>query len=479
MHSGDPVDGQVRTGPIAEPLPSVSMAGPARAQLAPADGLTRGAIAYAAPIAGGYFFYIPMWSILPGIYAEYFGLSLTVIAAVVLFIRLFDGFIDTMVGYLSDLHRSRGGSRKTWVTVGSLGTIVACYFLFQPPRPATTTYYLLCSMAYFLFFTISEIPHLTWGNELTLDYHRRAKVFSVRFMLSRAGIISFYALPLLPFYTSTAYTPEVLQDAVIIGATMTVAGLAWMLWTAPAGIVVKTIREDSWRLLRDSLLGNKALLTYLAAYGCMGLAGGMWYGLIYFYLGSYLGLGEKVAIIFLLATVIGTVSTPWWLKLIGRTSKSAVWAIGVTLFVVQLIGVLLLGPGAPWWIAFALVIVANLFFTCNDVAAMSILGDIVDYGKLKFRKDRGATYFGFKLLIFKMGLGVGGALALGTAGVLGFDPSSPTHSSDAVLGLKVGFAVLPMICALIGLIFILLTPINPKRHRIIQRRIESRVVKGH
>lgn len=46
---------------------------------------TRGIIAYAAPVTGGYFFYIPMWSILPGIYAKYFGLPLTSIAAVVLF----------------------------------------------------------------------------------------------------------------------------------------------------------------------------------------------------------------------------------------------------------------------------------------------------------------------------------------------------------------------------------------------------------
>lgn len=436
------------------------------------------AIAYAAPVTGGFFYYIPMWSILPGIYAKYFGLSLTAIAGVVLFIRLFDGFIDTAIGFGSDWHRSKGGSRKTWVVVGSLGTIVACYFLFQPPPGATTAYYLICSMAYFLAFTISEIPHLTWGSELTLDYHRRAQIFGVRYMAARLGMIAFYALPLLPLYATAAYTPEILKDAALIGAVLTVIGLTWMLLAAPAGIAVKTVREDSWRLLRDSLIGNKPLLLYFAAYICIGLSGGMWYGLVYIYLDSYLGLGEKVALMFLLATIIAAVSTPWWLKLIRKTSKSTVWAIGVSLFVIQMIGMLLIAPGVHWWPAFGLVILTNLFFTCNDVAAASILGDIVDYGKLKFHKDRGGAYFGIKIMLFKVGLGIGGGVALGTAGLFGFDPQGAVHSGNGVLGLKLGFTIVPMLVALTGLAFILRTPITPRRHHLIQRRIESRLLRS-
>lgn len=437
-----------------------------------------GVIAYAAPVTGSYFFYIPMWSILPGIYAKYFGLSLTSIAAVVLFIRLFDGFIDTTIGYLSDWHRSKGGSRKSWVLVGGLGTIVACHFLFHPPQPATTAYYLTWSMAYFLAFTISEIPHLTWGGELTFEYHRRAKVFGVRYMMSRLGIIAFYSLPLLPIYASTDYTPEVLQDAVYVGALLTVLGLVWALLAAPAGIAVKMAHEDSWRLFFRSLLRNKPLLLYFAAFGCLGLAGGMWFAMIYFYLDSFLGLGSKVAIMFFLATIIAALSTPFWLQLIQKTSKSTVWAVGVLLFAVQLIGALLISPGVEWWIPFGLVIVTNLFFSCHDVAALSILGDIVDYGKLKFHKDRGATYFGFNTLIFKVGLGIGGGLALGVAGAFGFDPATTIHDEKSVLGLKLGFVFLPLLFAAIGMFFILRTPITPRRHRIIQRRIESRLLRS-
>ena len=62
-------------------------------------------------------------------------------------------------------------------------------------------------------------------------------------------------------------------------------------------------------------------------------------------------------------------TTPLWVRLIHRTSKSTVWAIGTALFASQMIASLMLQPGVIWWVPFALVILVNLFFSCHDVAA--------------------------------------------------------------------------------------------------------------
>ncbi|WP_116810886.1 MFS transporter [Steroidobacter cummioxidans] len=434
--------------------------------------------AYAAPVMGSYFFYIPMWSILPGIYATYFGLTLTSVAGVLLSIRLFDGVSDLTVGYLSDRHRAAGGSRKPWVIVGGIGAIVACYFLFTPPAPTTTTYYLICSLAYFLAFAVSEIPHLTWGSELTLNYQVRARVYGARNVLSKVGISAFYALPLLPIFSSAAYTPDVLRVAVLVGAVVTVPGLMWALFGAPAGVPIQAVREDSVRLLLQSIVHNKPLLLYFAAVSCGALCYGMWFGLVYIYLDSYLRMGEQVAIIFLLATVASILTTPLWLKLIQRTSKATTWAVGVALFGCQLLGTLWIAPGDPWWMALLVVFLANLCFTANDVAAVSSMGDIVDYGKLKFGVDRGATYFAILNLLFKVSLGIGGGLALGIAGEFGFRTEDAIHSASAIWGLQLGFIVLPACCALVCLLLVLRTPIDRQRHRTIQRRLESRLLRS-
>lgn len=448
---------------------------PARNRQGPSDDLkTARVIAYAAPAAGSYFFYISMWSVLPGIYGKYFGLPLTSIAAVVLVIRLFDGLIDTTTGYLSDWHRCAGGSRKPWVVIGGMGSIVACYFLFTPSIPATTTYYLTWSVAYFLAFTIAEIPHLTWGSELTMNYQQRANVFGVRNMLTRFGITAFYALPLLPFSSSTDYTPQFLHHAIYVGAVMTLVGLVQAIAAAPAGVPVRSIHHDTIRLLTHSLIHNKPLLIYFASFICVGLCVGMWSGLVFFYVDGYLGLGDKLSIMFLVGSAVGGLATPLWLNVIHRTSKPTVWAIGIVTFISQLLVSFFLTPGCSWWIPFGCVVLAHVFFCCHDVAALSLLGDIVDYGKLKFRRDRGATYFGFNTLLFKVGLGLGGGLGLAGAGLFGFDPTRATHSPTAVFGLKLGFTILPACFALLGLFIILRTPINRRRHEIIRRRLESR-----
>jgi len=435
-------------------------------------------IAYAAPSAGSYFFYIAMWSIVPGVYGEYFGLPLTSIAAVVLIIRLFDGVIDISIGYLSDWRRSLGGSRKPWVLAGGIGSVIACYFLFVPPMPVRTAYYLAWSMAYFLAFTIAEIPHLTWGSELTMDYRRRARVFGIRNAVARTGICVFYALPLLGGASSAKYTPQVLQSGIHVGALLTAIGLIWALAAAPAGVPPKIAPGDNWRLLLRSLTHNKPLLLYFAAFGCIGLSVGMWSALLFFYLDSYLGLGERVAVMLLVASVVAGAATPLCLTLIHRTSKSTAWAVGVLVFLIQLIGMLFLAPGGAWWLAFGLVIFAHMCFCCHDIAALSILGDIIDYGNLKFHRDRGATYFGLNTLIFKFGIGIGGGMGLGIAGLLGFNPAQHIHSSASILGLKLGFIVLPACFALLGLLMILRTPITRRRHLVIQRRLEARVARA-
>jgi Na+/melibiose symporter-like transporter len=199
----------------------------------------------------------------------------------------------------------------------------------------------------------------------------------------------------------------------------------------------------------------------------------MWFGLIYIFLDSYLRLTEQIALIFMTSLILSMLSTPFWLKLIEKTSKSVAWITGVVIFSLQLIAMLFVQPETAAWIAPLLIVTAYISFASNDIAALSSLGDIVDYGKVKFHKDRGATYYAVNSLIFKVGLGVGGGISLGCAAYFNFDPGALIHSDMEINGLKLGFVVFPLICTWIGIYFISQTPINKVRHSYIQRRIKN------
>ena len=436
-------------------------------------------MAYSAPVVATWLFYLPMWGIVPSLYVKYFGLELTAVATVALLVRIFDGITDPTIGYLSDCHRTNNGSRKPWVALGGLGSLIACYYLFLPPEQVTANYFLFWSLVYFLALTLSEIPHFAWGAELTMDYNSRARVYSIRNMAGMLGCIIFYALPLLPLYESSEYTPEILHDALYLGATLTLCGLVWALVKAPGGVFVKpTDESDNLKLLLQSLVHNKPLLIYYSGYSCIGLSIGMWSGLLFIYADSYLGIGDRLAIIFTIATIIAALSSPLWLKLIERYSKHQAWALGAGCFAVHLLCISFIEVGASWWWLLLLTTVAYIGFSGHNIASLSTLGDIIDYGQLTYHRNRTATYIAFNNMLYKWGLGLGAGISLGIAGLFGFNPAIESNSGHAIVGLQLGHIYLPLLFSAVGVAFILATPITRRRHRIIEQRLATRVVRS-
>ena len=428
-------------------------------------------LAYSAPSVGNHFFYIPMFSILPTIYAKDFGLSLAAVAAVTLYARLFDGFADLSLGYLSDRHYARGGSRKIWVVVGALGCIAASYFLYNPVGNPTFGFYLFWMLMYFLAFTVIEIPHLTWGSELASEYNERARLFGVKAVFSNIGVMAFYALPLLPLYASESFTPEVLNDAFLVGTVFMLIGVIWCLKAPGRGAALAA--SEPIRIFTPSVFRNRPAQLYFAAFATVGIAYGMWFGLVLIYLDSYLNEAGQFALASTFGVLLGTLTIPLWLAIIRRWNKPTTWIASILLFSFQLVGMVTLAEVWTAWAPAVLLLGAHISFTCHNLIGPAILGDIVDYTKLRFGADRGGTFFAIQNMIFKLGLGLGGAASLYTASRFGFDPASAANDAQAVWGLKFAFVGLPLILLIIAIFLIARTPITPRRHRIIQRRLDS------
>lgn len=432
----------------------------------------QGLICYAAPIGAALFLWMPTTSILPGLYAKYFDLKLTAIATVLLVARVFDGLTDPAIGYLADRHRASGGSYKSWVVVGGAGLVVSGWYLFSPSRPVSQAYYLTWSLAFYVAWSLIDIPHAAWGSTLAGDYYGRARVYSYRTAAVFCGLTGFFAIPLLPLFQSNQYTPETMKWTVYVGAGAMFVGLMSTL-AAPHGGAVPQ-RRDTARALLASVISNRPLLLFLAAYLVGGIGYGMWFGLVFVYLDSYLHLGDKIAAIFLIGNVIGMLSMPLWLGLTRASGKSATWATGTALFVALLAGCLFVGPSTPWW--FSLLLTGGIYVSlaCQTMAAQAILGDVTDYGELKFRANRGAMYFALLTFSNKVTSGVGAGIALATAGQFGFQVNALSQHTRGILGLRIAFIFLPLLCATSAIALILLTPITARRHRIIQRRLALR-----
>jgi GPH family glycoside/pentoside/hexuronide:cation symporter len=193
-----------------------------------------------------------------------------------------------------------------------------------------------------------------------------------------------------------------------------------------------------------------------------------------FFIDGYLALGSAIAEMFLIGFLLAAFSAPLWLYLIKQTNKSFAWAVAVTLFILQLWGMSFTHPGGSPWLPLVLVVIANICLAGHDTAALAILGDIADFGRLRFRRERSGIYFALNALVLKFGLGIGGGVAIGLVGLAGFDPRSTTHDEVQILVLKLVFSCIPTLFAVGGLLFIRKAPLNRKRCLTIQHRLEGR-----
>lgn len=444
-------------------------------------------------------------AVVQGIYAKYYGFPLTTLAAIVLLARLFDTVTDPLIGYYSDRYRERVGTRKPFVVFGCLLLMVSAYFLYVPmgvelsdPLAVNTLESPAVSVAYFtgwflllyLAYTIIEIPHGSWASELATTSVDKSKIYSFRSMATYLGLVLFYVVPLLPWFESSDITPASLKVSVISACVLLLPLLYVCITRTPNGhshpprktnqqsssnakfgaSTPKTPKEPWFK----SIVRNKPLRIFLSAYLLYGLGGGMWFGLIFLYVDSYLGLGEQFALMYLLAFILGIAATPIWYKLSIILGKKVVLVIAMVLLIASFIYSGMLAPGetAFWELVFLKVINA-LGTVCLVAIAPAMLSEIIDYSSWKYRQENTGMYYSLFLIANKITGAIGTALGLAIIGWYGYDATAAAQDPEATVGLLLSMVWLPIIFAAIALILITLNPINAHRHSVIRRRLDT------
>ena len=208
---------------------------------------------------------------------------------------------------------------------------------------------------------------------------------------------------------------------------------------------------------------------------CLGIGVGMWAGMFFIYVDSYLKLGEEFAKISLWGMVVGALAVPVWYRVTLIMGKRKAWLAGMTILMVVFFCTSLLSPeGSGFYELFALNVLMLFGAGSMSVIAGPMLCDAIDYGRLKDHVERNATYFSIFLLLSKMQGAIGGALGMGIAGWFGFDVLASAQTPSALMGLHIGVAWLPALFVGLAMFFIALMPLNEGRMVVIRRRLAGR-----
>lgn len=420
-------------------MPSVAVCGPMATASASVDarpwGLREG-LSYGLmglPLA---FCALPLYVLMPNLYARQWGVSLAALGAVLLAARLLDALIDPLLGRWCDRVFDRS-LRAVLVMGGVACAVLAVGFtsLFVPPLRAPSALLWWAAMwlvVTYAAYSVLSVAHQSWGARLGGDALYRSRIVAWREGLGLVGVV----LALV--------TPVLLGLPVMLALLLVALVLGWWAWARAPGPAqqVHTLAAQAPSVSLWQPWQQAAFRRLLAVFVLNGIASAIPATLVLFFVQDR--LQGSVA---LEAAALGTyfvcaaLSLPLWLQGVRRWGLERSWLLGMLLAIAAFLGASVLGVGDAW--PFLLVCALSGAALGSDLAVPGALlaGLMADAG---LRERAAGVYFGWWNFASKLNLALAAGLALPLLGWLGYAPGA--RDAHGLLVLGAAYCLLP--CAL-------------------------------
>ena len=380
---------------------------------------------------------LPLYVILPNHYAREFGMPLATLGLVLLLARLFDAFIDPLLGKLSDKLFAR--SAKLVLAFGAMaGVLLAIGFvlLFFPPafvrqQPSSLIAWASAMLLItYAAYSALSIAHQSWGAMLGGSEAQRSRLVAWREGLGLIGVILASVLP------STLPSPSgLIASTAIFIIAIFIAWVAWKQSIKPLAGLANTSTHSIFKPFQH--IAFKRLLTVFVLNG---IASAVPATLILFFVQDRLQAPKQMEAAFLGAYfVCAALAVPLWLRLIQRLGLAKSWLLGMVLSIVVFAWAMQLGSGDTT--AFIVICALSGIALSADLTIPSALlvGVIADAG------DRGraeGAYFGWWNFATKLNLALAAGLTLPLLALLGYTPG--TQQPQALTALTIVYCLVPI-----------------------------------
>jgi Na+/melibiose symporter-like transporter len=430
--------------------------------------------AYALPALPLAVVVFPSHAILPGFYAQHTRIPIAVIGMILIVARVFDAVIDPLIGFLSDATMRRWKSRKPWLALGAVLLALAVLPLYSPSSTVGAGYFLGWFLAFYLGYSLVEVPLKAWGTELARNYRDRSRIATCLAVAFGLGNLAFALAPFFMASDARSFDARTLAAvgwgvAIAMPATLVMAA-----WIAPDGTVPETEKTRIRSVLR-ALHRNRPLLHFLVMFILTGLGQGVFYGMVFLYVTHILGLQTAFVWVLLADALVTLASVPVWYALIRRLQKHRAWALGLGISALSLALMAWLVPGEPGLLPLLVLVCVRAFGSgVTQVAPNALLGDVVDYELFRRNVNQAANFHAMVSLATKFTAATGAGAGLMIAGLVGFDAAA-ANPPDVVSAFKVIALWVPVLILVIGAWVSLCFPLDRRRHATVLYQLERRV----
>jgi Na+/melibiose symporter-like transporter len=387
---------------------------------------------------------LPVYVQVPQLYAGTLGLSLTAVGSVLLAARLFDAFIDPVLGgWMDRTAQTRG---HAGFVLMSLAPLAAGYLaLFHPPAMPTDQLYGwfgLSLVVVYVGFSMATIAHNSWGASLTQQRGERGRLTATREACALAGVIMAAALPMLIGMAGLSVVFIVLL-AVTAAVLLRYAPRAQIQTTeGTAHSVLLPLREPQFRWL-------------LAVFAINGIAAAIPATLFMFFASDGLQLSAYAGLFLVLYFVAAALALPAWAKLAGRVGEANAWLAGMLLAVMAFVWTAQLESGAL--LPFAVICILSGMALGADLALPpALLAGVI--GAAGHSGQREGAYFGLWSWMTKLNLALAAGIALPLLDWLGYAPGQT--SEEGLRALVIAYALLPCVLKVCAALLLWRSPLK-------------------
>jgi Na+/melibiose symporter-like transporter len=400
------------------------------------DGLRYGLLGL--PLA---FCALPLYVLMPNLYAQQWGVSLAALGFLLMVVRLFDALIDPWLGRLCDgLYAQSASALFRISTLACVALSIGFTALFSPMTHDANALLWWAGAALVLTYTaysFLSLAYHAWGAMLGGDANFRSRVVAWRESFGLVGVLLATVTPTLAGITAMQ---------VLFVVTLWLGYAAWRMSTRPNGLLAVTARASHTataptRTSQDMRLPWKYadFRRLLAVYLLNGIASAIPATLVLFFLQDRLEASvtmqsAALGVYFLFAAL----SMPLWLKAVARWGLVRVWLFGMLLSIAVFAGAGVLGAGDIAWFLLVCALSGAALGSDLTVPTAMLAGQIQARGP---NQQTAGIYFGWWNFAGKLNLALAAGLALPLLGLLGYVPGA--RDAQASLLLTLAYCLLP------------------------------------
>ncbi|MHA2358384.1 MAG: MFS transporter [Candidatus Heimdallarchaeaceae archaeon] len=403
---------------------------------------------------------------------------------------IYNAINDPVLGGISDKTRTRrfgGGRRRPWMIVAWIPLSLIMFFLFTPfstyeHHPIwVVIYFFLIICIFDTIYTAFSLNRTSLYPEMFRTDKEREEAGAGRRIMMVIGLILAMGLPTVIFMLmgtpdmTTAPQQNYWIVGAILGIIVFITAFINLKWGVKEPPVEELERKETFGIFKGiwySLKNWKFLIFVLCSMM-------NWYIFALFpmimpiYTKFVLGMEEGIfaSILLLVAFISSAVGVLIWSYVDNRLGSKMGFVISQAYWAIVLIPLFFVNN---YWIALVLLFLNGIGLGGSPYFIDRNISNVVDEDELKTGQRREAAYYGVHALIIRLStiLAIGSvSLILSRYGWEFFNPERVTP--DLLTGLKSLVSFFPAGALVLGIVFLLIYPLNKKNVAILQDKYKQ------